>query len=266
MRVAHVDEAQIVDRDVHHSPARIERHRHPVVRAARSGERRPGFAALTEARLRVLLRPPGLRVQCCPVHLGIGFGREELTGGAIEDVEEAVLGRLHQHLTRLAVDLQIGEHDLLHGRIVPTLSGGFLEMPDVFARVGTHGNDRSDEQVVATAGATHRAVPRRAVVRSEVQQVELGVVSHRVPDGSAPAHLPGSRIPRRTRFALQHLVGRRAIGLARLARHRVEAPDLLAGLGLIGADEAARLVLRPGAADDDFALHDTRRARDRVRL
>src|SRR6185312_11705701 len=98
---------------------------------------------------------------------------------------------------------------------------------------------------------------------SEIQQVELRVVRHRVPYRAATAHLPGLGVPGRTRLALQNLIGGCAVGLP---GHGVETPDPLAGLGVEGADQAARLVLRAGAADDDLALHHSRRTGNGVGL
>ena len=54
--------------------------------------------------------------------------------------------------------------------------------------------------------------------------------------------------------------------VARLAGsgNGVEAPDLLAGLGVVSGDEAANAVLAAGGADDHFVLHHERRERDGV--
>ena len=45
---------------------------------------------------------------------------------------------------------------------------------------------------------------------------------------------------------------------------RVEAPRLLAGVGVVGSDEAADAVLAAADADDHLVLHHERRVRDRV--
>ena len=54
--------------------------------------------------------------------------------------------------------------------------------------------------------------------------------------------------------------------LRRIARHDVELPGLLAGLGVIGGDVAARAEVAAAVADDHLAVGDARRARDRQRL
>ncbi len=69
-----VDEPHVVRRDVHDLRHGVVRHRHPVVAAARPGKRGPGFAGLPVTRLRILARPPGLRIQPRrPVHSRVGF-------------------------------------------------------------------------------------------------------------------------------------------------------------------------------------------------
>ena len=50
----------------------------------------------------------------------------------------------------------------------------------------------------------------------------------------------------------------------RIARHGVEAPRPLAGVRVERVDEAAHRILRSAAADDDLALRDPRRHRQRV--
>src|SRR5262249_7953128 len=132
------------------------------------------------------------------------------------------------------------------------------------AGVGPQRDDGSDEQVVAAARTADRAVPRRAVVGTDVEQIELGVIRHRVPDRAAAAVLPELAMPRGARLALEHTVGNRAIGASGLSRYRVEAPDLLAGAGIVGRHIATSDVLGAAVADDDFAFDDPRSAGNRV--
>src|SRR5690554_7957936 len=67
-----------------------------------------------------------------PVDVHIVVAGDELSGGSVDDIEEAVLRRLHQHLTHASVNLYVGQHDVLGGRIVPRLTRCGLEVPDVF--------------------------------------------------------------------------------------------------------------------------------------
>ena len=89
-----------------------------------------------------------------PVHRYNIFGRNQLTRGAVDHIEEAVLRRLHNDLAVAAVDLEIGEHHVLHGRVIPGIAGDCLVVPRVLARVGVERNDGRQKQVVATAGAS----------------------------------------------------------------------------------------------------------------
>src|SRR6478672_11803812 len=98
-------------------------------------------------------------------------------------------------------------------------------MPDVLPRVGAHGDDRRQEQVVTTAGAPELPIPRRAVADTDVKQVEVGVVGHRVPDGSAAAERPPLTRPGLCCFLELRLLER----FRRIARHGIETPGLLAG-------------------------------------
>src|SRR5262249_30693181 len=78
--------------------------------------------------------------------------------------------------------------------------------------------------------------------------------------GAAAADLPPLAAPG-GRGLLQVLA---LEGLRRVARHRVEAPDLAPALRVVGRHVAAYAELGAAVADDDVALHDARRAGDRV--
>ena len=59
-----------------------------------------------------------------------GFCGNKLAGLAIEHVEESVLRRLHDDLTRGARDVQVGEHEWLRRIIVPVFLRGHLVVPN----------------------------------------------------------------------------------------------------------------------------------------
>ncbi len=146
--------------------------------------------------------------------------------------------------------------------VVPAFARRGLVVPDVLAGVGLQRHDRRQEQIVAAAGAAKPLVPRRSVAHADVEQVELGVIGHRVPHGAAaakgpPLALPGGR-GRLEDGRLERLRG--------VARHRVEAPRELAGRAVVGGDVAAHAVLRAAVADQHLVLDDARGAGDRVRL
>src|SRR6185312_11399098 len=90
----------------------------------------------------------------------------------------------------------------------------------------------------------------------------LRVVHDGVPHRAATTELPPIPFPRGRGF-LHGLVFE---ALRWIARHRVEAPQLLAGLGVVRADVATHTVLAAGVADEHLAARDARSARDRVVL
>ncbi|MEA3220967.1 MAG: hypothetical protein OZX49_02082 [Immundisolibacter sp.] len=200
-----------------------------------------------------------------PVHLHVVLGRDELPGSAIQHVEKAVLGRLHDHLAPLPADFDVGQDHVLRGGVVPGLAGGGLVVPHMPAGVRIERHDGRQEQVVALALAAFPAVPRRAVADADVQQVELRVVGHRIPHrAAATALVPplAGRVP----GLGGHFHIRRLEALGRVAGHGPEAPHHLAGGGVVGGHVAAHAVLGAAVADDDLVLDDARRAGDGVRL
>src|SRR6185436_19012055 len=98
-------------------------------------------------------------------------------------------------------------------------------------------------------------VPRRAVACANVQELRIGVVRERIPRGAAAAELPPLPFPG-LRRRLERL---RLERLRRIAGHDVEAPDELAGLGIVRRHEAAHAELGAAVADDHLAVDDARR-------
>src|SRR4051794_34396862 len=99
-----------------------------------TGHGDPRLAGLAVARLAVLERTARMRIETgSPVDLGIGLSGDELTRGPIQHIEEAILGSLQDDLAHLAVDAEIGQSHLLHGRVIPALPGCVLEVPNVLA-------------------------------------------------------------------------------------------------------------------------------------
>ena len=90
--------------------------------------------------------------------------------------------------------------------------------------------------------AASRRSNRAGIARAPVEQLQLGVVGAGEP-GGASAVLPGICSAR---------ASCRLPGLAR-RRHGPEAPELLAGLGVVGVQEAANARLAPADADDDLS-------------
>ena len=119
---------------------RIERHRMPVVGAQRA-RKRHGGCVLVPCALH-LDWPSSLKVH--PLGPGDGRvrrGRDQLTGRAVDDIEEAVLRRLHEDLAGLSAHREVGKDHVLGGCVVPAFARSGLIVPDVFACVGPQGQD-----------------------------------------------------------------------------------------------------------------------------
>src|SRR5829696_4660787 len=122
-----------------------------------------------------------------------------------------------------------------------------LKMPLVLATLEIEGNDRLGEEVVTGA---HGAIKVRAGVADlDVEHAQL--------------RIDGRRLPHRSTAVLPHLVVLRPGLVPELtwSRNRVEAPDLVAGLGVVRGDVAANLVLGTGDADVDQPVVVDRRHR-----
>ena len=175
---------------------------------------------------------------------------------------------MHQHPARLAVHRECGQDHVLGRGIIPLVAGRLLEMPDIFAGFWPKRQNRRNEQIIAVAGRAYRLVPVGGVAGADIEQVQLGIIGHRIPRG-APAAAAVLMRPPFPRPGLrgelfQRLVRYLAVGLAGIAGHDVKTPDLGPGVRIIGADITPRAKLRAAVADDHPALHDPRRAGDRV--
>ena len=159
---------------------------------------------------------------------------------------------------------------MLCGGVVPSLARRGLVVPDIFARIGADRDDARQVEIVAFAapvgaGAAIGAVPRGSVADAEIEQVELGIVGHRIPHRTAAA----DAVLARQRVAAPGL-GRRLqiVGrvIALIAGHGVEAPQLFAIRRVIGSDIAAHAELGAAIADQHLAIDHARRAGDGVAL
>ena len=259
--VRNVREASIHGGDVHEAGRRMEGHRLPAMRPPGAGQRQEGLARLAPARFRVFDGSARLHVKAGgPVLRRIRRGRQQLASGAIQHIEIAIFGCLHQHLARLAVDGQVGQHDGLRGGVVPGVARRGLVVPHVFAGVSLQRHDGRKIEIVATTGAANFPRPRRTIADPDVNEIQLGVVNDRIPDGTAAAELPPFAGPGLGgRF---HCLALEAIG--RVRRDRVEPPQLLACGRVISGDIATDTQLCTTIADEHLALGHTRRTRDGV--
>src|SRR5687768_17529275 len=105
-------------------------------------------------------------------------------------------------------------------------------------------------------------VPGAAVADSDVEQVELRVVGHRIPHGAAAAKLPPLAVP-----GLGGALERGAFeSILRVAGNSIETPQHLAVGSVVCGNVAAHTHLAAAIADDHFACDHARRAGDGVAL
>ena len=215
--------------------------------------------------LRIHGRPSGHRIDARgPCHGHMVLGRDELAVGAIDDIEEAVLGRVHQHLARLAVDGEVCLHDGGSAGVVPIFFRHFLVVPAVCAGLRVQRDDGTQEQVVAAAGTAIKLCVRSAIAGADVDQAQLRVVVDGIPGSAAAAPFPPFAGPGLRRHG-HHAVGSGAVGaLGRIARHEEEFPQELAGVGIPRTDKAAHTQVSAGIADDHSAVEYARCASDGI--
>ena len=259
--VLRISEERLLRGNVDEPGLRVERHRLPVVPAERP-RLHEIHRGLVSSR-RFFDRPASRLIHSFrPTDLCVSLGRQQLAGLTVEHVEEPVLRGLHQNFAKPAADLEIGKNDVLGRGIVPRITRCGLIVPHQLAGLRAHGENRREIKIVAAAGASNLAVPGRAVAGPDIEQIEFGIVSERVPHCSAAAHLPPLTGPR-LRGARER---RRFKWFGRITGHGVEAPGELARFSIVSRHVAAHAELRSAVADDHFPFYDSRRAGDRVRL
>src|SRR5690606_11862397 len=129
---------------------------------------------------------------------------------------------------------------------IPLVRRHELEVPAYLAGIGIGGDEGIRVERVARAARGRR--PRCRLSGREIDELELGIVAHRVPRRTAERRPDAVVRPR--------LVA----GLAG-PRRGVECPQMLAGLRVEGLEAAARREVAAGHADEDLAVGDQRRVR-----
>ncbi len=207
-------------------------------------------------------RPPCLHVDVSsPVHVGIVLRGEELAGLSVEDVEEAVLGGLHDHRPGRAVYGQVGKNQFLYRVVVPAVARRGLVIPGHASGGRVQRQDGCGEQAVELRRPELAQVIGRRVGRAEVHEIQGWIVGKSVPRRSAPMQLGFAMgIPSLVRLRQFRIL----IGLPDGGRYRVEAPFERAGFQIVGRHIAAHgSVAHVGAAiaDDHDSACNLRRAR-----
>src|SRR5262249_16042218 len=103
------------------------------------------------------------------------------------------------------------------------------------------GDDRAQEEIVSALRAANGCVPWTAIAGPNVKNVGGVIIGHTVPNGTAAAHLPPLASPCLGR----HFQFRMFEWFRRIARHRAEAPDLLARSRVVRRKESACGIIGP---------------------
>src|SRR5690606_32971409 len=129
--------------DVHEACQRTEAHRVPGMsavgvrsnfyRTVRVQVEARGWVLYWPSRLEIDVRSPGDRNEL--------VGRQQFAGLPIQHREEAVLRRMHEHLTISTPDREVRQHDLRSRAVIPSVPRSFLIVPAVTTRVGLDRND-----------------------------------------------------------------------------------------------------------------------------
>src|SRR6266403_4749118 len=167
---------------------------------------------------------------------------------------------MQKNLTKLPIDSQIRQDDLFRGVVVPFIAGIFLIVPDVFARIRPESDDRRRQQIILSSSIPDSPRPGIGVSRADVQQIELRVVSHRVPDGASPAVLPPLAAPCFCRFFQERAFER----LRRITWYSIEAPNEISRLRIISGNVPTDAHFRTAVPDDHLTFHHARRTGNRV--
>ena len=167
-------------------------------------------------------------------------GPQELAGLPVQRVDDPGLARdAGHHSPALArLQLRVDPGDLLrvgrNGRIHQKALEGVVQIPVIdhvlvvphdLAGVGVQGQRGVVVQVLLVVAAEHVLRRRRRHRRADVDHVELWVVAR---------HHPGADV----HALLERHVPPRLVARLSGTRHRARAPDLLAGLGVVGGDHA----------------------------
>ncbi len=92
-------------------------------------------------------RPVARSIRARPSQFDQRLRGEQFSGLGVENVEESVLGHGHGDVALLAVDDQVGDHDVIVFGLQSGSAG--LEMPGVFSGLRIHGDNASGKELVS---------------------------------------------------------------------------------------------------------------------
>ena len=158
---------------------------------------------------------------------------------------------------------QVREDRCAGSREVPGIARGRLVVPDVFTGLRLQRDDRGDVEIVAATRASGRPGSRECHCR---RRCRAGRASGHRPSSPTRCRRRRASTSRPSRSPRPLCRVRRCIGCPGSSGHGIEAPQLLAVVGVIGRDIAAHAHLGAAVADDDPPVDDRGARRDRVGL
>ena len=99
----------------------------------------------------------------------VGLCTQQLPRSAIQNVKKSIFRCLHNHLSSFSFEIDISEDHLLHGGVVPIVTGCCLIVPNQFCGIGIDGKNGSQVEVVASSRAARIAAPGSTVTNSDVE-------------------------------------------------------------------------------------------------
>src|SRR6185437_14168872 len=192
-----------------------------------------------------------------PVHECVVLCGQQFARITIKDVEETVLRCLHNYMPNFPVYQQVSKNELCSGGKVPRLARHFLVVPFQSTVIGINSENRCQKKVVPAARASFFPIIRRRISRTDIEQIQVWVISHSIPNRSTTTGLPiavrvpGLRCPGKFWFFKVY---------SRVARYRVESPPKFPCREIIGGHIAAGLKVCAAVPNDNYFASNLRSA------
>src|SRR5690606_34542037 len=244
-------DAALRERDDHLPRRTVEAHRLPIVAALGARAAVDPLSDLVLDDVLSVARPSGFTVEALPDVLEDRLDMVDVAAVAtIELPQNAVLADGEDELVVARVD----EHALEHDVEIERFARCMREVPRELARARVQRDGRARvERDVERAHAAARRHPRLRLRRAPVREVELRIVAAGDPCLAARA------------IEIRQIAPRVAAGIRRHGDRR-GAPQLLARVGVVAADETLLLLVTGAAAHplDHDAVRDERPAAARA--
>ncbi len=229
----------LVGWDINHARLRTERDRRPVLAAPQRWAEGDLFPR-TGLMVGINFRAAAFRINSLEhvlTHVWLAIDEVQTGGAALQEPQVAVAGDVHQTFDAAVPTLEVeqdGRRDLIP---IPGIIGVVLEVTFDLPSSDVDGDGGCRIQVVAWTLIAH---PGSAISDAPVSEVGVGIVIAGDPHRASAG------------FPLVALGPGFAAGLAGRG-YGVSAPELFAGVGIEGRDEAANAILAARSAHHDFS-------------